>query len=336
MSNSKIRVGVIGLGMMGLTHLDVYSKLPGVEIAAIADINIHRLSGEEKASGNIEGQAQGGIDFSTIKKYKEGFDLIADPEIDLVDVCLPTMMHAQYAVAALKADKHLLLEKPMARTYDECVQILEAAVTAKGFAMPAMCIRFWPGYDWLKHAVENNTYGKVYSAQFYRLSSHPGPMYLDGDKTGGAALDLHIHDADFVRYVFGNPESVTCAGYKKLTNHYDHVKAGYNYKDVPLVTAEGAWCMQPGFPFTMAYTVNFENATAIFNNGVLKLCQNGEEKNIELSQQMGYAIEIAYFVECIQKNTPPTLVTLKEAAESVRLIETECRSMDEKGAVIKF
>ena len=335
MSNSKIRVGVIGLGMMGLTHLDVYDKLPNVTITAIADINVQRLSGQEQAKGNVEGQAQGGLDLSKVKKYQEGLDLIADPEIDLVDVCLPTTMHKDYAIAALNAGKHLMLEKPLARTYAECVQILEAARAAKGLAMPAMCIRFWPGYDWLKHAVDNKTYGKVLSAEFTRLASHPGGMYLNGDLTGGAALDLHIHDVDFVRYLFGNPESVECTGYKKLTTEYDHVKTFYRYADVPMVTAEGGWCMQQGFPFTMSYQVNFENATAVFNGG-LKLYQNGEAKDVPLSSQMGYAIEIAYFVECIEKGTAPTIVTLEDAAESVRLVEAECRSADAKGASVEF
>ncbi len=336
MSATKIRVGVVGLGMMGLTHLDVYAKLQDVEIVAVADANVHRLSGEEKARGNVEGQAQGGVDFSQMKKYKDGMELIADPEIDLVDICLPTMMHADYAVAVLEAGKHLLLEKPMARTYDDCVQILDVARTAKGMAMPAMCIRFWPAYDWLKKAVDNKTYGNVFAAQFRRVAPHPGPAYLDGDKTGGAALDLHIHDADFIRYLFGNPLSVSCVGYKKLTNQYDHLQCEYVFPDVPLVTAEGAWCMQDGFPFTMAYTVNFENATAVFDGGVLKLYQAGRETAVELSQEMGYALEIAYFVQCIKNGTPPKVVTLKDAAESVRLIEAECRSADQRGAMVKY
>lgn len=336
MSTSKIRVGVVGLGMMGLTHLDVYAGLPDVEIVAVADMNVHRLSGEEKAVGNVEGQAQGGADLSKVKKYADGMELIADPDIDLVDICLPTMMHTDFAIAALEAGKHLLLEKPMARTYDDCVRILEAARTAPGLAMPAMCIRFWPAYEWLKQAVDNKTYGNVLAAQFRRVSSHPGPMYLDGDKTGGAALDLHIHDADFVRYLFGNPLSVSCVGYKKLTNQFDHLMCEYQFPDVPLVMAEGGWCMQDGFPFTMEYTVNFENATAVLDGSGLKLYQAGETTAVELSPLMGYTLEIGYFVECIKRGTAPEIVTLKDAAESVRLIEAECRSAEERGATVKF
>ena len=336
MNHSKIRVGVVGLGMMGLTHLDVYDKLPCVEVAAISDMNANRLSGEEKAVGNVKGQAQGGFDFSCVKKYRDGMDLIADAEIDLVDVCLPTCMHLEHAVAVLKSGKHLLLEKPMARTYADCVRILEASRTATGLSMLAMCLRFWPGYDWLKHAVEQKTYGKVYSAHFTRLACHPGGIYLNGDLAGGAALDLHIHDVDFVRYAFGNPQRVCATGFKKLTSEYDHIRARYHYPDIPLVTAEGGWCMQAGFPFTAGYTVNFENATAVFADGILKLYQNGEEKTVELSAQMGYAVEIAYFVECVMKNTPPTIVTLEDAAESVRLVEAECRSADAGGVAMEF
>ncbi len=326
-----IKVGVIGLGMMGCTHLDVYAKLEGVEVAAVADKNPKRLSGEEKAVGNVEGQAQGGFDFASVKKYEDGMELIADESIDLVDICLVTPLHLEYAKAAFAAGKHVLVEKPLARTLEDARAIVAASETAKGLSMPAMCMRFWPEWSWLKDAVAQNTYGKVLSAHFSRLASHPGgPFYSDGKACGGALLDLHIHDSDFVQYCFGVPDAVMSRGYSKISGEPDHVMTQYLYEDGPMVSAEGGWSLSDGYGFTMRYVVNFEKATAMFDIGgepTLKLIQDGKSEAVKVRGAMGYEIEIEYMVDCIKQGKKPETVTLASAAESVRLVEAENKSI---------
>lgn len=326
------KVGVIGLGMMGGTHLDVYAKLKGAKVVAVSDANPQRLAGTQRAAGNVKGQAQGGFDLSNPKllKYDEGMDLIADPDIELVDICLPTPMHVDYAVAALKAGKHVLLEKPAARTSKEAAMLVEAARKAKGLCMIAMCMRFWPGWDWLKTAVEKQTYGKVLAAHFRRVANHPGgPFYSNGEACGGAALDLHIHDTDFVQYLFGMPRSVSSVGYSRITSEIDHLVTTYEYDHVPMVVAEGGWAMSPGFGFSMRYTVNFEDATAIFDIGApapLLLARKGACKPVKLAPKMGYELEIKYFLDCIAKQRKPSVVTLQDAANSVKIVEAEVKS----------
>lgn len=325
-----INVGVIGLGMMGQTHLDVYAKRRDVKIVAVSDRDKDRLHGKQKAAGNIEGQAQGGVDLSSVKKYEEGLDLIADPDVQLVDICLPTPLHRAYAEAALKAGKHLLVEKPLARTSEEAHAIADAAEEAAGVAMPAMCMRFWPGWDWLKRAVDEGTYGKVLSAHFRRVASHPGgPFYSDGDACGGAVLDLHIHDADFVQHLFGMPEAVFSRGYSRVTNRLDHVTTHYLYPDGPMVVAEGGWAMSKGFGFSMQFTVNFERATAVFDIGEkhpLKLVRDGKAEPVDLPAGMGYEHEIDYLIRCIAGGKRPERVTLRDAARSVEIVEAEVKS----------
>ena len=105
-----VNVGVIGLGMMGATHLDAYAKRDDVAVVAVSDADPDKLSGKKAAGGNIEGQAQGGVDLSKASKYAEGMALIDDPQVELVDICLPTPMHMDYALAVLKAGKHLLVD----------------------------------------------------------------------------------------------------------------------------------------------------------------------------------------------------------------------------------
>ncbi|MEM1444541.1 MAG: Gfo/Idh/MocA family oxidoreductase [Planctomycetota bacterium] len=340
MSDAPIQVGVIGLGMMGMTHLDAYAKLSNARVVAVADRNEDKRTGRTKASGNIEGQAQGGFDFDTVKQYAEPADLIADPDVQLVDVCLPTPTHVKFALTALEAGKHVLIEKPLARTAEQADQIIAAAERSPGLTMCAMCMRFWPGWTWLKDAVDQQTYGTVHAATFRRLADHPGGKYYeDGDACGGAILDLHIHDADFVQYLFGMPESVTSVGYSKLTNRVDHVATQYHFagSNPPLVTAEGGWSMAKGFGFRMEYTVNFAEATAVFDlaqSEPLTLYRSGAEpETIELPEGMGYEHEIRYFLDCLASGEKPSRITLASAADSIRLIEAEARSVEARQRV---
>src|SRR5690606_18378987 len=171
---AMVRIGVIGIGMMGSTHLDAYGKLPGAAVVAVADLLEDRRTGRAVAAGNIEGQSQGGFDFSAVRQYATAEELIADAEVDLVDICLPTPLHTRFAIEALKADKHVLIEKPLARTSEAAQDLLDAAAASPGVAMCAMCMRFWPGWTWLKEAVDQQRFGRVLAAHFRRVTSHPG------------------------------------------------------------------------------------------------------------------------------------------------------------------
>ncbi|MEX2216758.1 MAG: Gfo/Idh/MocA family oxidoreductase [Phycisphaeraceae bacterium] len=327
-----INVGVIGLGMMGLTHLDAYAKRDDVNVVAIADKDPNRLSGKVKAVGNVEGQAQGGFDFDKPKKYEEGMDLIRSKRVDAVDICLPTHMHLEYAKSAIRKGKHVLIEKPLARTAKDAAKLVALAEKSAGVSMCAMCMRFWPGWSWLKDAVDDKRYGKVMSAQFRRVASHPGgAFYASGELSGGAILDLHIHDTDFVQFLFGPPKAVSSRGYSKVTTAVDHVVTHYIYDDIPIVVAEGSWAMAEKFPFSMAYTINFEQATAVYTMGsdhplTLYRPGNAPEK-VELEKAMGYDLEIDNFLNCIKNGTKPTTVTLADAANTIRIIEAEEKSV---------
>ncbi|HEY7116166.1 MAG TPA: Gfo/Idh/MocA family oxidoreductase [Tepidisphaeraceae bacterium] len=330
-----INVGVIGLGMMGLTHLDVYAKRADVKVAAISDKNPDRLSGKTRAVGNVEGQAQGGFDLASARPYEEGMDLIKDKSIDVVDICLATPLHVEYALAALKKGKHVLIEKPLARNSKDAQKLARAAGKAKGLSMCAMCMRFWPGWTWLKEAYDNKTYGPVLSAAFRRMATMPpGPFYADGNLSGGAILDLHLHDADFVQFVFGKPAAVSSRGYSKTSGQIDHVDTHYIFDGdgaAPLVRAEGTWAMAAPYEFRMQYTVNFAQASASFDllsPTPLVLYRNGQKEAVALDGRMGYDIEIAYFLDCVAKNERPSVVTLDDAANAIKLVEAEAKSVE--------
>lgn len=327
----SIKVGVVGLGMMGLTHLDAYSKLEGVEVVALADRDEDRLSGKSQAGGNIEGQAKGGFDYSRVRKYTDAAELISAPDIDVVDICLPTPAHVPFGIKVLEAGKHLLTEKPLARSYADAMRLVEASESSDKISMCAMCMRFWPGWTWLKESIEDKRFGRLLSVSFRRVASHPqGPFYADGEANGGAALDLHIHDADFIQFLFGMPKSVSSVGYSSKTSAVDHIATRYDIGTETLVRAEGSWAMANGFAFRMQYTANFEHATAEFDSSAehaLTLAKDGHRSPVVLDAGMGYDHEIAYFLDCVRNNRRPGIVTMRDAANAVRLIEAEVQSV---------
>src|ERR1035441_7992953 len=243
-SDRKVNVAVVGLGFMGVTHLKAYQQLKAARIVAVCDSVRLPVNGVlAGVSGNITGSGDLALG-RAVKVYRALGEVLADPEVDLVDLCVPTPLHPEQSIAALKAGKHVLCEKPLAISSARARQIVQAAQAASGFFMPAMCMRFWPGWSFLRHVVKERPYGKVQAASFRRLSPSPGwskATYSSGKLSGGALLDMHIHDTDFVQFLFGRPKSVFSTGVTRGGDSIDHVVTQYNFPDGPTVHAEGTW-----------------------------------------------------------------------------------------------
>ena len=333
---NKLKVGIIGLGSMGSTHLDIYSKIKEVEVIAIADSIQSRLDGSSKAEGNISGQAEGGVTGLSAIKYLDGMELIENPDIDIVDICVGTDLHFTFVEAALSKGKHVLVEKPLARTYDEAKKIIQLAEQSSKYVMSAMCLRYWPAWVFLKEAIDSNAYGKCLSLNFKRQTSFPGgAFYSDHNQCGGALLDLHVHDTDFVNYCLGLPEAVFSQGYKGPSGGIDHIATHYIYNQSdlsPLVSSEGSWTMQEGYGFNMSYTANFEDGTLSYlleQEETLKLFRSGSEpESINLQEGMGYEFEIRTFVDEILSGNSTNLDLLRQASETVAIIEAEKTSIE--------
>ncbi len=330
-----VNVAVVGLGFMGVTHLKAYQKIPGARIAAICDaVRLPENGDFSSIGGNIGTGDALKLDMQQVRATRNLDDLLNDPGIDLIDLCVPTLAHPKLAIAALKAGKHVVCEKPLARTAALAREIAAAAATAKGYFMPAMCIRFWPDYVWLKNLIAAGTHGQVLNARFRRVSEPPGwsKEFLDGAKSGGALLDLHIHDVDFVQHCFGRPLAVYAQGRNIVSTAIDHVSAQFTVAGGANVAAEGGWAMTPGFGFNMAYTVLFENATADYDLArgadALKLFVKGQAPQvIKPAPGDGYLNELTHMVESIAAGRAPTVVTARDAASAVEICEAEEESI---------
>jgi len=316
--------------MMGRCHYAGWDAVEDAEVIAIADSDPKRAAGDLSGGwSNIDGGAEA-FDMERITGTTDPLELIGMENVDLVDVCVPTPFHADLAVAALEAGKHVVCEKPLARTFEQAQAIVTAAEQADGLFMPAMCIRFWPQWAWLKGVINAGTYGEVRGATFRRVVSMPPGWFGNAEMSGAAALDLHLHDTDFVNFLFGVPRAVQSQGYSKTTDGVDYIMTQYLYDNGPMVAAEGGWCLADGADFSMRYTVNFDNATADYDmarEDPLIVASGGEKQAIACDAIDGYCAEVAYMAQCVRTGTPPTVVTAAEAAESIRIVEAEVQSV---------
>jgi len=324
------KIGIIGLGFMGGTHVAAYRQLMSVldfEVTAVADIN------REKADKTAE--------LLGAKAYYSAQELLDQADINTADICLPTFLHYEYASKAVSKGLNVFVEKPVCLNSTDAFALAKQAAEKNVFSQVGQCIRFWTEYEYLKSVIDEGVYGKVKHIKLRRLS--PRPMWgwnswlLDDQFSGGATLDLQVHDADFALYLFGKPEKV-----KAFINHtgekYASIVSSLKYKDFTVMT-EGSWDYPSSFPFEMSYIADFEKATVLFSSiHGLKVCPAGgdsfsPELQKECSAQSdsggnisdlgGYYNELFYFVDCINKGVQPVKASLQAGAEAVELTEKQ-------------
>ena len=335
MNKENVNIGIVGLGFMAVMHIRAYRKVKGANIAAICNPSGNRLDGDfSDVFGNLDSGDPVKLDMSQVKPYQDFQELINDKSIDVIDICSPTHTHLQLVKAALAANKHVICEKPLARSIEDAREIAAAAKDSKGKFMTAMCLRFWPQWAWLKNTVESKQYGKVLGAHFQRIAEPPAwgqGSYFNGEESGGGLFDLHVHDTDFVQHVFGKPISVYSSGFSKVSGAIDHVLTQYKVKCGAKVSAEGSWAMTSGWGFNMSFRVIFEQATADYDisreDEPLRLFVEGQEKKvIECEGEDGYVGEMNHLIECIQIDQKPS-VSADDGLNAVKICTAEEESV---------
>jgi predicted dehydrogenase len=337
-ASSPIRVGVIGLGFMGATHIAAFASADTAgfpnQLVAVCDRKAFRRAGElADVGGNLDtaGRESRAFDPSHVRGYERPEDLIADPNVDLVSVCTRTDTHVELCIRAMEAGKHVIVEKPVALTADEVRRVAGVARATGRRCMPAMCIRYWPAWRWLRDRIVDRSQGGCRSATFQRLAPMPGwstNFFANGAKSGGALIDLHIHDADFVRWCFGPPREVCSAG-RMGAGAIDHVTTMYRFASdhkPTHVVAEGAWDHHPRFAYRMRYVAVFDDATVDFDIGrtpQLLLCRGGTSEAVQLDPLSGYDLQTRALLAALTGKPHDPLPTLEEAAAVMDLLEAE-------------
>ncbi len=336
-----IKVGLIGIGGMGRMHYNCYNNNPDAKIVAMCDVDERKLQGDWSSIGlNIETEGSDIVDLSGIKTYSDYNELINDPDVQLVDICLPTPQHAQVTIAALKAGKDVLCEKPMAFTEAECAQMEEALAQSGRQLLIGHCLRYWPHYVKAKEIIDSGEHGKVLTARFHRAGGTPWWSWENwlatGPRSGGAVLDMHIHDVDTALWWFGEPQSITADGLV-IGDLPVSVEAIWRYANGPLVQLYGSWDNNGG-PFQYGFKVVMEKATLVHDpaTGVnnLQLIKGGkdgdESQEIEVADDLAYQKEIDDYVACLNEGRKLERVTPQASRLSVATIWEELRQIEEK------
>ena len=318
-----LRVGLIGCGFMGTMHANCYKNIEGVELVALADLRAEKA--EELAKG------------TNATLYSDGKDLIEKAELDVIDICLPTYLHAEYALLAMEKAKYVFVEKPVTLTPEESKALIKKQKETGAQVQVGQVIRFWDEYVELKKILDSGKYGKVVNANFRRLSPRPtwgwNGWLLDTALSGGAGQDLHIHDVDFVLSIFGKPDAfytVRANGGEK--NSYVNTIMKYADK---AVSVEGTWDLPATHPFEATFRVIFEKAVVENAGGKFMLyTESGAEEIVIEKKQIageafkggnisdlgGYYNELVYFTDMAKSGAKIEKATLSDAAASLEFV----------------
>lgn len=329
-----IRVGIVGLGFMGRMHYRCWSTLPGATVTAVCEANpaVLAAAGKPTEGVNVAGAADH-IDLDSLEVFDSLDALVASGQVDAVSITLPTFLHADTTVKALEGGLHVLCEKPMALSVAECDRMAAAARAAGKILQIGHCIRFWPEYVVARELIRGGRYGKVVAATFRRFSALPGwspqSWFADEAKSGGQPLDLHIHDTDYVHYLFGMPESVSSVGDPGLA----YIATQYRYPDGVAVVAESSWRFAPGFAFEMSFNIILEGASILYDltrtPNFRILTADGSDPGIPLPPGDGYSREVEHFAGLVAGEAVEPVITPEQARETIRLVLAEKQSARE-------
>ncbi len=334
-----MKIGVVGLGFMGSTHLQAYRAIPSAEIVAVASSDSRKREGDLSAvSGNLDVSAEP-LDFSGVARYSTPEELLADPDVEAVDLCVPTYLHASLAIAALEAGKHVLVEKPMALSAAECVSMIAAAEAAGKVLMVAQVIRYWPEYAAARDWVRAGRLGTIRSASFRRRCACPGwsDWLSERAKSGGGIFDLLIHDIDYALYLFGGPSSVSAVGTEDVPRGIDVVDTRLAYDEGPAVSVSGGWQGRGEFPFSMEFTIVGEAGTLDFRSGQTSLTYygpNGASETVEVKQGDGFQAELEAFIAACEAGRLAADCPPEASAWGARVALAMRDSREQKGALV--
>ena len=344
-----IRVGIAGIGFMGMTHYLAYQKIRGVKVAALCEQDAKRLAGDWRSIKGNFGPAGEMMDLSGIARYANLDEMLADPTLDMIDCCLPPAGHVKTTVAALEAGKHVFCEKPIALRTADATRMVDAAKKAGKLLLIGHVLPFFPEYKFAYDAITGGKYGQLLGGHFKRMISDPAwlPDFYNPAKVGGPMLDLHVHDAHFIRLLFGMPKAVQTVGTMR-GEVAERFTTQFVYDPPKMVTAASGVINQQGRPFTHAYEIYLEKATIFFDYMALPsvgdasvpvtvLLQNGKVLRPKLSgggPTDAFFAELSEVVRAIRTDTPSPLLAGELARDAVVLCQKQTESIA-KGRAVK-
>jgi predicted dehydrogenase len=334
---------------MGWIHWLTHHKLRGVRVVAVCEQDPRRLAGDLRGIQGNFGPRGEKIDLTGVAAYANYDDLLADTRIDLVDVTLPTSLHASMAIRALASGKHVMCEKPMALHLADCREMVAAAKKAQRLLMIGHVLPFFPEYSWARRVIGSGKYGRLLGGSFRRISSEPTWMknYWSAEHIGGPMLDLHVHDAHFIRLLFGMPQDVTTSG--RMRNDLPQFwHSQFRFADPSVVVeSTGGTIDQAGRAFVHGFEIHLELATLAFEFAVIGgegryLCapvlfdNRGKVQRPKLAggdPLDAFADELREVAACVREGRSSEILGAALAQDAMRICESQAASLKRSRSV---
>ena len=302
-----LKVGLVGVGGISGAHIPAWDEMADAELVALCDIRPERM---EK--------------FTDKRCYTDFDEMLANEELDILDICLPTYLHADFAVKAMEKGINVITEKPISLKEEDIDRVYKTAEKNNVKFMVAQVLRFWPEYELLKEIYDTKKYGKLLSGTMTRLGCYPKWSWdgwmMDEKRSGLVPFDLHIHDLDFMVYAFGMPK--VAHQFRSKLPDQDFISISYDFGDFQ-INSEASW-YATCYPFTAEFRFQFENAVVANENGKMLIHlrddqridlsedAEGDTGDINLPKSNAYANEIRYFADCVINNKPVEKVQPEE------------------------
>ena len=330
-------VAIIGGGFISNIHAQCYKNL-GVKIEAMADIN-------ENARKDFAIK----YNCKTYQSAEEMLENVSD-NIEIVDICAPTYLHEELILLALRYNKHIICEKPLSINLNFVDNIISKLKDSDKYLMSAQVLRFWTEYVRIKEWFEEGVFGNIKLVSAMRLAQHPkSEWFYNPQKSGGGIFELHIHDIDFLCYLFGNVKEVYANGSKDENESWDFINSSIKFENGISAIAQGVFGITDNYPFTANIKVIGDKATAEYSlsaggnlgsdsqqSNTLTLYRKGKEPIIEnIKTKDAYELELEYFINCVKNNKKPEIVDLDSIRKTIETITCLIKSL-ESGEIIRI
>ncbi len=329
-----IGFGIVGMGFMGKTHLDAAAKMRGGRVRAFVTSDPRKAKGDFRGVGGNFGGSGTRVDVSRMNVYPTLDELLADDAVDVVDICLPSYLHAKTAERVLRAGKDVLVEKPIALATSEADRMIRTAKKSRRLLLVGQVLKFFPEFARLERAIETEEWGKLLSLHLRRIIAKPSwsadSWFADAKRSGGMTVDLHIHDTDFMVYLFGKPRAVSSSGLIR-DRTLDRIRTTYHYRGrgKPLLTAEAGWINGASLPFEHGYDAYFEKASLHYNSShapVPVLYGAKSARKLKLPARDGFTVELEAAAGAVRARKVPRGLAPEIAAMSLAVCRAEEKS----------
>lgn len=322
------RVALLGAGKLGRTHARHWAAIPDAEIVGVYDIH----------SDLAEGVGVGEVfpDFDT---------LLQQARPDIVDICTPTPSHREYIEKAAQAGKAIFVEKPLARTEEDCDAIVAAVEKAGVPLMAGHVVRYFPAYQEAKRIVDAGGVGAVAAVRAERLAgfpvrSHAQTWYADPQQSGGVVLDAMLHDFDWLRWCFGPIQRVFAQGLYNRPEYagvLDYALVTLRFKSGAVAHVTGSWAhagsLRSSFEIAGdAGLIEYDSAqTATLTRSRRQPPTAATESPLAPNDDP-YYLELRAFIDSLDSKSPPP-VTVQDARQAVRIALAALQSIETGKAV---